>query len=228
MKNVRNLQTAPGVEIVQMEVEGMENFTYLIGCTQTREAAIVDPAWETTEILARAAEGGWRITHALVTHHHHDHTNGVPDLVAATDATVIVQAVEVRMLSAPLPNLRPVAPGQGVRIGQLELTCVHAPGHTPGSQCFHLQGTLLSGDTLFINACGRCDLRGSDPEAMYRSLHQVLAVLPGETVLLPGHNYDPAPASTLEQERNQNPYYQVRALDEFLDLRMGRRRQKIL
>jgi glyoxylase-like metal-dependent hydrolase (beta-lactamase superfamily II) len=204
-----------------MEVGTMENFVYLVACSRTREAAIIDPAWEVTEILKQAAEQQWRVTHALVTHHHHDHTNGIPALVAATDATVVMQAAEVPMMRCPVPNLRAVGPGEDVLIGDIAVRCVHTPGHTPGSQCFHVRDTLLSGDTLFVNACGRCDFPGGDAVAMYDSLHRVLGALPGDTRLYPGHNYAEPPVSTLEQERHENPYYKTEGLQEFLELRMG-------
>ena len=74
-------------------------------------------------------------------------------------------------------------------MGAVPLTFVHTPGHTPGSQCFLVDGCLISGDTLFIRSCGRTDLPGSDPEEMYTSLTQRLGALPDDTVVLPGHNY---------------------------------------
>jgi hydroxyacylglutathione hydrolase len=213
-----------------MEVGEMENFVYIIACTETGEAAVVDPAWEVPAILEQARDAGWRITHALLTHHHHDHINGVAELVHATDATVIMQAAELPMLNSTglpmagrdLPNLRAVSPGEDVAIGRQRIRCVHTPGHTPGSQCFYVQDNLLAGDTLFIGACGRCDFRGSDPEAMYRSLTGVLGQLPDRTVLYPGHNYAPVPVTTMGNEKRSNPYYQVPDLERFVELRMGR------
>src|SRR3989304_3560956 len=86
--------------------------------------------------------------------------------------------------------------GTELAVGRLSITFTHTPGHTPGSQCFYVDGRLISGDTLFIGACGRTDLPGGDPTEMHRSLPQRLATLPDETVLLPGHNYG-GPASTI-------------------------------
>lgn len=229
MKSLRR-SLHPGLEIVQMELGEMENFVYLIACSETREAAVVDPAWQVPAILDQAQAAGWRITHALLTHHHHDHINGVAALVEATDASVIIQHAELPMLARTdlpiageqLPNLRSVRPGEDVKIGRLAIRCVHTPGHTPGSQCFHVQDSLLAGDTLFINACGRCDLRGSDPEAMYHSLNAVLGQLPDRTILYPGHNYAAVPDSTIGAEKQNNPYYQAPDLERFLELRRAR------
>ena len=71
---------------------------------------------------------------------------------------------------------------------------MHTPGHTPGSQCFLVDGKLVAGDTLFLDGCGRTDLPGGDPDAMYESLTQRLAMVPDDTVLYPGHLYSPEPS----------------------------------
>jgi glyoxylase-like metal-dependent hydrolase (beta-lactamase superfamily II) len=100
-------------------------------------------------------------------------------------------------------------------VGRLALTFLHTPGHTPGSQCFLVDGRLISGDTLFIGSCGRTDLPGSDPAEMYYSLTQRLAALPDETILFPGHNYGGA-SSTIGDEKRGNPFMRFRTLREFL------------
>jgi glyoxylase-like metal-dependent hydrolase (beta-lactamase superfamily II) len=92
---------------------------------------------------------------------------------------------------------------------------MHTPGHTPGSQCFLVDGRLISGDTLFIGSCGRTDLPGSDPSEMYRSLTQRLGALPDDTVLFPGHNYG-GESSTLGAEKRQNPFMRFTSLGDFL------------
>ena len=100
-------------------------------------------------------------------------------------------------------------------VGRLTLTFLHTPGHTPGSQCFLVDGRLVSGDTLFIGACGRTDLPGSDPTEMYYSLTQRLAALPDETILLPGHNYGGA-SSTIGDEKHHNAFMRIGSLGDFL------------
>ena len=76
-----------------------------------------------------------------------------------------------------------------MQVGDVPITLVHTPGHTPGSQCFLVDGKLLAGDTLFLDGCGRTDFPGSDPAAMYESLMTRLARVPDDTVLYPGHFY---------------------------------------
>jgi len=117
-------------------------------------------------------------------------------------------------------NIKKIEGGDKLKIGQVEIQFLHTPGHTPGSQCFLVGNNLVSGDTLFINACGRCDLPGGDAGEMYRSLNR-LASLDESTVLYPGHNYADEPTSTIGNERKFNPYMQSTNLDDFLRFRMG-------
>jgi hydroxyacylglutathione hydrolase len=202
----------------QLQLGPMQNFVYLLGAAGARETAVIDPAWDVPAILAAAQADGRELTHALLTHHHGDHVNGVESLREA------VPALDVVAQRAELPRLpfeaRGVDPGDEVRVGALPVTCVHTPGHTPGSQCFHAAGSLVSGDTLFIGGCGRCDFEGGDPHAMFHSLHHVLGGLPDGTVLLPGHDYADRPTSTLARERAENPYLTRRDEDAFVTFRM--------
>lgn len=202
----------------QLKLGPMDNFIYLLGAQDARETAVVDPAWDVPAILSAAEADGRTITHALLTHHHGDHVNGVDELRAA------IPGVDVVAQRQELPGLpfdaRGVDPGAQVQVGPLAITCVHTPGHTPGSQCFHAAGSLVSGDTLFIGGCGRCDLPGGDPRRMFDSLHHVLGRLPDGTVLLPGHDYADVPTSTLGRERAHNPYLTARDEEQFLAYRM--------
>ena len=103
-------------------------------------------------------------------------------------------------------------------VGRFQATLIHTPGHTPGSQCLLVRGRLLSGDTLFIGACGRCDLPGGDPRALYESLTRKLSVLANETILCPGHNYARVPTARLAEEKRTNPFLSARTLQDFLRL----------
>ena len=105
-------------------------------------------------------------------------------------------------------DLAKVDSGDALRIGDVEIEFLHTPGHTPGSQCFCVKNTLVSGDTLFIDGCGRVDLPGSNLEDMYRSL-QRLKQLPGDTLLLPGHNYSAVPNATMGQTKRRNAYLAI-------------------
>jgi glyoxylase-like metal-dependent hydrolase (beta-lactamase superfamily II) len=217
---------APQFYLRQMEVGPMENFVYLIGDPITRCVMVVDPAWQVDTILKAAEADGMKVTGALISHHHYDHTNGIEALLEATDAKVYVNKHDAEFVSVPKSNLVKTDHGEEIKIGEISVKALHTPGHTPGSQCFHVQGNLVSGDTLFIKGCGRCDLPGGDPEAMYYTLTQKLMRMKDDTVLLPGHNYAERPRSTLGDEKLQNPYLRTASasLKDFLALRMGKRK----
>jgi glyoxylase-like metal-dependent hydrolase (beta-lactamase superfamily II) len=103
-----------------------------------------------------------------------------------------------------------------VPVGEVGVTLVHTPGHTPGSQCFLVEGRLVSGDTLFLDGCGRTDLPGSDPAEMYESLTTRLAAVPDSTVLFPGHQYSPEPSAPMGEVRRENFVLAPRSAEQWL------------
>jgi glyoxylase-like metal-dependent hydrolase (beta-lactamase superfamily II) len=213
----------PELYLKQLLLGPMENFVYLIGAAGAKEVAVIDAAWEPRQILEAAERDGKVVTHLLVTHSHFDHVNGLEQMLEHTQARVVANRDEVDF-SDPLrafgKDLLAVQAGEVVQVGPLGVRCLHTPGHTPGSQCFHVEDSLLSGDTLFIRACGRCDLPGGDPEKMFDSLVQVLSRLPDRTTLYPGHDYADRPISTIGDEKRDNPYLQAHDLKGFLALRV--------
>lgn len=207
----------------QLPLGPMKNFIYLVGSPGGREAFVIDPAWDVGAILTAAEEAGRQLSGIFLTHHHNDHINGVPGLLEKLELPVYVQRAEVEFAAALAPfssAIRPVAPGERLKVAGLDVECLHTPGHTPGAQCLHCGGGLFSGDTLFVNACGRCDFKGSDPQAMYRSLFEVLGALDGATALYPGHDYGDVKVSSLSREREKNPYLRAADQEAFVTLRM--------
>jgi len=209
---------APTIYLKQLELGPMQNFIYLIGDPQTREAAVVDPGWEVPQILRAAEADGYRLTKAFVTHHHFDHVMGLDDLLNAVDLPVYVHRDDARLVEVKRSNLTPVAGGETVQVGKIPVTLIHTPGHTEGSQCLLVNGRLLSGDTLFIRACGRCDLPGGDPAKLYESLTKRLKPLHDDTILCPGHNYAETPTARLGEEKRENPFLGAPTLQAFLRL----------
>ena len=223
---------ADAIYLRQIELGPMQNFVYLIGDPVARQCVVVDPAWEIDTIVETAAADDMTLIGALVTHTHQDHVGGsleswgmpgripgVEELLSEVATKVYVHKAEREFLPGLGSDLVRVDNHDTLEVGRLRLTFLHTPGHTPGSQCFLVDGRLISGDTLFIGSCGRTDLPGSDPSEMYYSLTQRLAALPDQTVLLPGHNYGGS-SSTIGTEKRQNPFLRYTSLGDFL-LTMG-------
>ncbi|MEM9620336.1 MAG: MBL fold metallo-hydrolase [Pseudomonadota bacterium] len=207
--------------IEQIEIGPMQNYTYIIGSRETREVAIVDPAWDIDSLVKHLAEKDYKLTAALATHYHPDHVGGSfsGHNVEGVATLLETQAVKVYAHKAEADGIKKVTEisetdlvrvdsGDTLKLGNIEVEFLHTPGHTPGSQCFRIKNTLVSGDTLFINGCGRVDLPGSDSQQMYESLRK-LAGLPDDTLLLPGHNYGHVPNATMGETKNMNPYLRI-------------------
>jgi glyoxylase-like metal-dependent hydrolase (beta-lactamase superfamily II) len=203
----------------QLPLGAMKNFVTLLGPPAGLEVAVVDPAWDAEACVT----AGRSLTAIFLTHHHDDHLNAVAPLLELFDVPVYAQRRELAFAPDAFAgfrsSVRQVEPGEVVRVGALEVTCLHTPGHTPGSQCLWCGGLLASGDTLFVGACGRCDLPGGDVGALFDSLHRVLAQVGDEVELLPGHDYGDVPRSTLGRERARNPYLLERERAAFIALR---------
>ena len=205
----------------QLKLGPMENFVYLVGAEGARETAIVDPAWDVAAGLRAAEEDGRTITHALISHHHFDHVNGLPEVLAQGAIRVFAHRADVPRLAPELQReVTPLDAGEAVEVGPLRIAAMHTPGHTPGSTCWHAGDGLFAGDTVFVNACGRCDLAGGNPEQMFQSLKRV-SQLPDEVRLYPGHDYGDVPVSSVARERERNPYFQkLSSLTDFVAWRM--------
>jgi glyoxylase-like metal-dependent hydrolase (beta-lactamase superfamily II) len=195
----------------------MVNFVYAIGDRETGEAVLVDPAYRPRELVDLVEADGLRVSGAIATHYHFDHVGGsfmdvkvegISELLGVTDVPIHVQAEEVewvtRATGVGADSLVAHKSGDEVSVGDLAVTLIHTPGHTPGSQCLLVEGHLLSGDTLFLEGCGRTDLPGSDPVEMYRTLTERLSSLSDETILFPGHMYSPQPSASLGEVREFN------------------------
>jgi hydroxyacylglutathione hydrolase len=209
----------------------MVNFVYLIGDRETGDAIAVDPAYGPAELVDLLASEGMRLTGALITHYHPDHVGGdlggwsiagVAELLAlpGVDARLHVQAEEAwgvkRVTGCSDSDLVLHASGDVIDVGAIPITLIHTPGHTPGSQCFFVDGRLVSGDTLFLDGCGRTDLPGGDAEALYDSITRKLAVVPDDAVLYPGHLYSAEPNAPMGNVRRSNIVYRPRTRDQWM------------
>jgi hydroxyacylglutathione hydrolase len=215
----------------QIPAGPMANYVYVIGDAATRQAILVDPAWNVPELLRLLEQDDMRLVGALATHYHPDHVGGsifgmqiegLPRLMELCPVPVHVNKAEadgLRLVTGlSESDLVRHEGGDKIAVGGLSIELLHTPGHTPGSQCFLVQDRLVSGDTLFIRGCGRVDLPGADPEEMYYTLTQRLAKLPDHIALYPGHNYSDETSSTLGKERRTNPYLKIPSLQQWLGM----------
>ncbi len=207
----------------------MVNFVYLIGDRSTGEAVIVDPAYAVQELLDTLEADGMALTGVLATHYHPDHVGGqmagwslegISALLDRVQVPIHLQKEELpwveRTTGVGEADLVGHDSGDVVKVGALEVELIHTPGHTPGSQCFLVDGRLVAGDTLFLEGCGRTDLPGADPVAMYESLHTRLARVPDDTVLFPGHLYSQDPSQSMGDTRRWNYVFRPRSVEEWL------------
>lgn len=206
----------------------MVNFTYAIGDRATGECVLVDPAYAVNELLDIVEGDGMKVTGVLATHFHADHiggnmmghqVQGVAALLERCSCPVHVQKDEtpwvLKTSGLTEGDLVQHEGGDVVQVGDITITLVHTPGHTPGSQCFHVDGRLVSGDTLFLDGCGRTDFPGSDPEAMFDSL-QTLASMPNGTIVFPGHRYSAPSSATIDAIRESNYVFRPRTKEQWL------------
>lgn len=207
----------------------MVNFVYLIGDRETGSAVAVDLAYAPAEVLTILEEDGMHLEGTLATHYHADHVGGdifglriagLTDLLEIVSVPVYVQRDELEYVSLATglgrDELTPVEPGAVIQAGEVAIECIHTPGHTPGSQCFLVEGRLVAGDTLFLQGCGRTDLPGGDPEALYDSLFKTLARVSDDTVLYPGHLYSDGQSATMGATRRSNYVLAPRAPAQWL------------
>jgi len=210
MKNDKN------IILKRIPVGPMGNLVYLVGDPATKKAGVVDPSWDIALIMNEAKKSELTITCGLLTHGHYDHCDDTKELVKKLDIPVYISEKEIKIYLPDCPNLRTTKDHQKIKIGNLEIECIHTPGHTPGCQCFRIGNHLLTGDTLFVNTCGRCDLPGGSKKTMYHTLYHIIGQLPDETTIYPGHAYGSRLTSTLGQERKTNPCLTCSSEEDFL------------
>jgi len=207
----------------------MVNFVYAIGDRATGEAVLVDPAYAVGDLLDVLEGDGMRCTGVLATHYHPDHVGGsmmgmelegVAQLLERVQVPVHVQGDEAeyvrKVTGIGEADLVSHASGDKVAVGAVDIEPIHTPGHTPGSQCFLVDGRLVAGDTLFLDGCGRMDLPGSDPSQMYESLTTKLARVPDDAVLYPGHRYSVESSATMGATRERNIVFKPTSREQWL------------
>jgi glyoxylase-like metal-dependent hydrolase (beta-lactamase superfamily II) len=208
----------------------MVNFVYLVGDRESGECVAVDPAYGVRELVELVGAEGLRLTGVLATHWHPDHLGGdlmgypiegIRELAGMGDvaAPVHVHRDEAewvkRQTGVDDSDLVLHDSGDTVMVGDIPIRLIHTPGHTPGSQCFLVDGRLVAGDTLFLEGCGRTDLPGGDSDALYESLTKRLAIVPDDAVLYPGHLYSAEPSAPMGDTRRHNYVFRIPTLEQW-------------
>jgi glyoxylase-like metal-dependent hydrolase (beta-lactamase superfamily II) len=218
----------PSIGILRRETGPFRVNTYIVYCPFTREAVIIDPAGYTEELVMLIRDRGLRMTRILNTHGHADHVfsnRKFKDAYAITtsmhrDDNRFFQDPAVREatfretgLPSPDPTDIELSDHDVIPVGRYRIRVIHTPGHTPGSVCFHVDGHLFTGDTLFVGDVGRTDLPGGNLDTLVQSLKTRIVILDRDTVIHPGHDYGETPESTLAREMEENPYITDFVLD---------------
>jgi glyoxylase-like metal-dependent hydrolase (beta-lactamase superfamily II)/rhodanese-related sulfurtransferase len=199
-----------GMLIEQIATGGCQS--YLIGCPDTRIAAVIDPERSQSDrYLAQAAREGLRIRYVIETHTHADHFSGAAELARLTGAAIVTHGLS----PTPHATLR-LEDGELLHLGNLKIRALHTPGHTRDSMCLIVEDCVFTGDTLLISGTGRTDLPTGSPEALYDSLFNRLLTLDPSLTVFPAHDYKGRSSSTLAIEAAENPRLQKRDRAEFV------------
>ena len=206
--------------IYQYLVGTMDNFIYLIQDPQTEDIAVVDPAWDFPLIQSELDRLGGRLSMVLLTHCHFDHVNALEQVLEHSEVPVYVSNQSQSDLINELPTTCLVGDGDTITLGSNMIQVITSPGHSACGQCFYFGNHLVTGDTMFINGCGRADLEDSDPDALYDSLSRIQE-LPDSVTIYCGHNYSDKAIDTLGNQKKTNPYLLCKDRASFLRKRMG-------
>ena len=188
--------------------------SYLVGCSDTCSAALIDPeVRQIDRYHALAARDGLRVKFVIDTHTHADHFSATRQIGEALGVPVVMN----RYSAAPFADMR-LDDGDMLAVGNLRLRALHTPGHTRDSMCLVMEDRVFTGDTLLIGGTGRSDLPTGDPEMLYDSLFNRLLKLDPKTLVYPAHDYKGRTNSTVGDEIANNPRLQQRERAAFVDM----------
>ncbi len=199
----------------QLRAGGDRNFGYLLGDRDAGRGVLIDPSFSPDAFVQRAVDQQLTVTHIINTHGHPDHIEGNARGVELTGAPVAAFADSA--LVRPDMGLRD---GQVIAVGELRLQVLHVPGHCPDHLVVYEPswGILVTGDLLFVGKVGGT-ATDEDARTEWASLQRLLAILPDDVTVWPGHDYGARPSSTMALERATNPFLRCRGVDAFIALK---------
>ena len=177
----------------------IENNNYLIIDEESKEAALIDCSYMDEDILLELKKQNAKLKYVLLTHGHFDHIGGLNDLPEDVQVLMHEDDMEwvnevntylpmIGMPSMKVPKIhKHIKDNDIIKLGNTEIKAIYTPGHTQGGVCYYIEGHLFSGDTIFRESVGRCDLPGGDFNQIVDSIEQRIFELPEETIIYPGH-----------------------------------------
>lgn len=191
-----------------------QNFCYLIGNEETKNAVVIDPSGEVKRILELVDDRDLKIKYIINTHAHSDHTFGNEELASKTGAKILMHEKAKAKKDVGLKD------GDTITVDSIKLKVIHTPGHSPESICLLTDNKIFTGDTLFVGECGRTDIAGGNSEDLYDSLFNKIIKLSDGLEVYPGHDYGDRPYSTLEHEKKHNYILESRTKGQFVKFMM--------
>ncbi len=197
---------------IQLFDPASSTYTYVLFDEASREALIIDPVDEQIERdLAILREHRLKLVWTVETHAHADHITSA-GLLAEHAGALTAAPAGCGIATAAVQ----LADQDELRFGNETIRALHTPGHTAGSTCYRWRNHVFTGDTLLINGCGRTDFQSGSPEAMYRSLTEILFALPDNTTVWPGHDYQGRSFTTIAAEKAGNARVAGKTREEFV------------
>jgi glyoxylase-like metal-dependent hydrolase (beta-lactamase superfamily II) len=189
-----------------------DNFSYIIADKKTHEASVVDCSFNAGKLSRILQDEGFKLKYIINTHGHSDHTAGNSQIQQGFGAQIVAHKQTTTICDVKVDD------GDTLNVGEVKIKVIYTPGHTKDGICLLVDGEkLLTGDTLFVGECGRTDMPGGDPKELYQSLFGKILSLPDSVEVYPGHDYGPAPSSTVGKERKTNYVLKPRSQNEFVE-----------
>ena len=205
----------------RFEIGPLDNYVYILADSKSKECVFIDPAWDPKLLISCVREHDYTPVAIWITHGHHDHVNGITEVLQTFPLPVWISRNEApSLIPTDIPNLQFIDDLTEFKIGTYTVTCLFTPGHTPGGLCLQVESLLFTGDTLFVDGCGRCNFDNSNVDHMYDSLQRIMA-LPDHLEIYPGHSYADKKTDTLYNQKHSNRFLLCSSRAEFVRKRMG-------